>query len=341
MLNFILAIESSCDETSVSILKNNVVLSNVVSSQLFHKEYGGIVPELASRAHVKIIDRIVSEAFLKAEIDKAKIQLAAATQGPGLIGSLLVGFNYAKAFAISSGIPFIGINHIESHMYSCYIGKENIDFPFISLVVSGGHTILFLVEDYSKYKIIGQTHDDAAGEAFDKGAKMLGLEYPGGPLIDSLAKQGNENFHDFPVSKIKDNPYDFSFSGVKTSLLYFLKKNYGAEKTNMPLNDICASYQRAITRNLVENTFKAAKDFGIKNIAVSGGVSANSKLRETFILKGDKDFNINFPDPKYSTDNGAMIGYTAYLKTKNLKEFSFSQNLSARAFARFDFEKSA
>ncbi len=339
MSKFIFAIETSCDETSASILNDYEVLSNIVSSQMFHSEFGGIVPELASRAHIKTIDKVAAEAFAKAGINKSQINLVAATQGPGLIGSLLVGYNYAKSFSVALNVPFTGINHIESHLYSCFIGRESVPMPFIALVVSGGHTILFLVEDYFKYKILGQTHDDAAGEAFDKTAKMLGLDYPGGPLIDSLAKEGNENFHEFPVSKIKDNIYDFSFSGIKTSVLYFLKKNYGTENARIPVNDICASFQKAVVKNLVDNSVNAAKNFGIKNIAVSGGVSANSKLRSEFKKAGEKGFNIFFPEPKYSTDNAAMIGYTAYLKTKNPPELPQRQFINEPAFARFDFEQ--
>lgn len=337
MSDFIFAIETSCDETSASILKNNIVLSNVISSQIFHKEYGGIVPELASRAHIKTIDIIAKEAFEIAGIGKNEITLAAATAGPGLIGSLLVGYNFAKAFSIAKNIPFAGINHIESHLYSCFIGKEIVPVPFIALVVSGGHTILFLVEDYFKYKILGQTQDDAAGEAFDKVAKMLGLEYPGGPLIDSLAKTGNENFHKFPVSKIKENKYDFSFSGIKTSVLYFMKKNYPNNSGPIPLNDICASFQKAVVKNLVDNTINAAAEYGIKNIAVSGGVSANSSLRKNFLNAEKNGFRINFPELEYSTDNAAMIGYTAYLRQKFLPGSIQNDSISKYAFARFDF----
>ncbi len=349
MPGHIFAIETSCDETSAAVLSGNTVLSNVISSQLFHSEYGGIVPELASRAHIKIIDRIVNEAIEKAGVSKEQIGLVAATQGPGLIGSLLVGYNFAKSFAIGLGAPFIGINHIESHLYSCFIGKESAPAPFIALVVSGGHTILFLVEDHFKYRLLGQTQDDAAGEAFDKVAKMMGLEYPGGPLIDSLAKTGDENFHEFPVSHIKDNKYDFSFSGIKTSVLYYLKKNYPGPNANIPLNDLSASFQKAVVRNLVENSLSAAQDFGVHNIAVSGGVSANSKLRSEFEKLGAKGIKVFFPEPKYSTDNAAMIGYTAYLKSKfspGSIENELTQNKLTEkeltdepAFARFDFEQ--
>lgn len=340
MSNFIFAIETSCDETAASILKDNVVLSNVISSQMFHSEYGGIVPELASRAHIEIIDKIAAEAFRQASVKKEQISLVAATQGPGLIGSLLVGYNYAKSFALSSNIPFAGLNHIKSHLFSCFIGKENIEMPFVALVVSGGHTIVFLVESYTSYRVIGQTVDDAAGEAFDKVAKMLGLPYPGGPVIDSLAAKGDENFHNFPVSKIKENEFDFSFSGIKTSVLYFLKKNYDSSLSNAPLADICASFRKAVVRNLVDNTIKVASKFGVHNIAISGGVSANSKLREEFNKFAAQGYNIYFPEKKYSTDNAAMIGYAAYLISKHSPELISELSIAEHAFPRFDFHNS-
>jgi N6-L-threonylcarbamoyladenine synthase len=331
------AIETSCDETSASILAENKVLSNIISSQFFHNKYGGIVPELASRAHIQTIDKITNSAFTFAEVDVKEIGLIAATQGPGLIGSLLVGYNYAKGFALSRGIPFIGINHIESHLFSCYIGKKEIEFPFIALVVSGGHTILFMVEDYTIYKILGETQDDAAGEAFDKVAKMLGLEYPGGPVIDNLAEEGNENFHRFPVSRSKENIYDFSFSGLKTSVLYFLKKNFNNDRTHLPINDIAASFQKAVINSLVEKTMLAAKNFGVKNIAVSGGVSANSKLRSEFMKQGSKGYKVHFPEKIYSTDNAAMIGYTAYLKYTYSPKQLFENAILEPAFPRFQY----
>ncbi|HMQ78124.1 MAG TPA: tRNA (adenosine(37)-N6)-threonylcarbamoyltransferase complex transferase subunit TsaD [Ignavibacteria bacterium] len=336
------AIESSCDETSAAVLRNGAVISNIVSSQYFHKEYGGIVPELASRAHIQVIDEIVTRAFKDAGIDKDEVSLMAASQGPGLIGSLLVGYNYAKGFALSRDIPFMGIDHIESHLFSCFIGQEEINFPFIALVVSGGHTILFLVESYLSYKILGNTHDDAAGEAFDKVAKMLGLEYPGGPLIDKLASTGNPQFHKFPKSIIKGSPYDFSFSGIKTSVLYFLKNNYPVDKTNLPLNDIAASFQSAVTGSLIDKTIRAAKDHNIKTIAVSGGVSANSGLRNGFLKYEKEGYSIYFPEKIYSTDNAAMIGYNAYLKFKASVGNAAINNVNpllSSAYARFKYQQ--
>jgi N6-L-threonylcarbamoyladenine synthase len=331
------AIESSCDETSAAILQDGKVLSNIISSQYFHKEYGGIVPELASRAHVKIISQIAEEAFKDSGVNRSDISLVAATRGPGLIGSLLVGYNYAKGFALAGGTPFLGIDHIESHMFSCFIGNENIEYPFISLVVSGGHTILFLVTGSNSFKVLGNTHDDAAGEAFDKVAKMLGLDYPGGPLIDKLASSGNADFHTFPRSNIKGSPYDFSFSGIKTSVLYYLKKNFGGSKENLPLNDIAASFQKAVTGALVDKTIKAAKDHNIKIIAVSGGVSANSGLREQFKKYEGSGYRIHFPEKIYSTDNAAMIGFNAFNKFKAMGKSLTNNSLLEKAYARFSY----
>lgn len=331
------AVESSCDETSASVLMGGEVLSNIISSQLFHKEYGGIVPELASRAHVKIITQIAEQAVADSGINKSDLSLVAATRGPGLIGSLLVGYNFAKGFALSLGKPFIGIDHIESHMYSCFIGQNEIEYPFISLVVSGGHTLLFLVTGNSSYKVLGGTHDDAAGEAYDKVAKMLGLEYPGGPLIDKLAETGNAGFHKFPKSVIKGSPYDFSFSGIKTSVLYFLKKNYNSSLKDIPLNDIAASFQKAVTGSLIDKTIQAAKDNNVKIIAVSGGVSANSELRKQFREYESSGYKVYFPEKKFSTDNAAMIGYNAFLKFSSSGSASGNNTLLQNAYARFNY----
>lgn len=331
------AIESSCDETSAAILENGKVLSNIISSQFFHKKYGGIVPELASRAHIEIISEISEKAISESGFSRTEIDLVAAAKGPGLIGSLLVGYNFAKGFSLSLNKPFLGIDHIESHLYSCFIGNEDVEFPFIALVVSGGHTILFYVEGYNKYRILGNTVDDAAGEAFDKAAKMLGLEYPGGPLIDKLAREGNKNFHKFPKSSIKGKPYDFSFSGIKTSLLYYLKNNFSENKNDIPLHDISASFQDAVTGVLVEKTLKAAKDHNCKIIAVSGGVSANSELRKKFEELRKQGYQIHFPEKIYSTDNGAMIGYNAYLKYRAMGSKTTGESLTESAYARFRY----
>lgn len=334
---FTFAIESSCDETSAAVLENEKVLSNIISSQFFHKKYGGIVPELASRAHIESITEIAEKAAENSGIPKEKINLVAASMGPGLIGSLLVGFNYAKGFALSGKIPFLGIDHIESHLFSSFIGEENVIFPFLSLVVSGGHTILFLVLSYSENKIIGFTHDDAAGEAFDKAAKMLGLEYPGGPIIDRLAKEGNPGFHKFPKSSIKGSPYDFSFSGIKTSLLYYLKNEFKNKPDETSLKNIAASFQHAVTGVLAEKTMLAAKNYNIRRISVSGGVSANSELRHKFSEYKNHGYEIFFPEKIYSTDNAAMIGYTAYLKYRDRGYKSAIDQLTGKAYARFKY----
>ncbi|HEY3249861.1 MAG TPA: tRNA (adenosine(37)-N6)-threonylcarbamoyltransferase complex transferase subunit TsaD [Ignavibacteria bacterium] len=335
----ILSIETSCDETSAAILQDNKVLSNIISSQFFHKEYGGIVPELASRAHISSIDIIVNNAIKNSGVNKNDVNFVAATAGPGLIGSLLVGYNYARGFALSKNLPFIPVNHIESHLFSCFIGEKEVGFPFISLVVSGGHTILFHVKGIIDYDILGETQDDAAGEAFDKVAKMLGLEYPGGPVIDKLSEKGNENYHKFPLANTKDSIYDFSFSGIKTSVLYFLKKNFPYREHNFPINDICASFQKAVVYSLVEKTMLASKNYGIKTIAVSGGVSANSRLRKEFKKYENKGYKIFFPYKKYSTDNAAMIGYLAYLQLKYKSSQQLEENILKGAFARFKHRK--
>ncbi len=344
----ILAFETSCDETSAAILLDNEVLSNIISLQTFHNEYGGIVPELASRAQLEVIDKVTRKAIADSRIESGEIGLVAAASGPGLIGSLLTGLNYAKAFAIGRNIRFIAVNHIEAHMYSCFIGKRTIDFPFLSLVVSGGHTILSLVAGYFEHRILGQTQDDAAGEAFDKAAKMLGLGYPGGPLIDCAAKNGDENFHEFPVSNVRENSYDFSFSGIKTSLLYYLRKKYKADKIplmpeemknkNIPINDICASFQKAVVESLTEKAIAAAEELNVRRIAVSGGVSANSKLRTEFLKLTGDEYEVYFPSLEYTTDNAAMIGYCAYLKNKygKMTDEELERQISEPAFARLE-----
>ena len=334
------AIESSCDETSAAVLKDSEVLSNIISSQFFHKKYGGIVPELASRAHIEIISEIADKAIKESSIDINEIGLVSAAKGPGLIGSLLVGYNFAKGLALALKKTFMGIDHIESHLFSCFIGKDDISFPFIALVVSGGHTILFHVTGFNSYNILGNTADDAAGEAFDKAAKMLGLEYPGGPLIDKYANTGNSSFHKFPKSSIKGRPYDFSFSGIKTSLLYYIRDNYGSDISKLPLNDICASFQKSVTDVLVEKTIKAAKEHGCSIIAVSGGVSANSELRHKFSGQEKAGFKVFFPEKIYSTDNAAMIGFNAFIKYKSAGYKITADTITESAYARFKYSSS-
>lgn len=334
----ILAFETSCDETSAAVLKNDTVLSNIVLSQLFHSEWGGVVPEIASREHLKSIVTVTEKALEKAEVKISDLNLIAAANEPGLIGALLIGLSYAKMLAASLGVPFVPVNHIQAHLYSSFLEGEKPEFPFISLIVSGGHTLLVLVKDYFKHRIIGTTVDDAAGEAFDKVAKLLGLGYPGGPLIDKLAQKGNKGFHKFPLANVKNSPFDFSFSGIKTSVLYFLRSIPEEQKKEEKfIADICACFQEAVTESLLKKTLSAAKKFDVMNIAVSGGVSANSELKNKFLKLRDKGYKIYIPSAKYTTDNGAMIGLTAYLKFNKSgnKSYFSRESFSEGAKARF------
>jgi len=334
----ILAFETSCDETSVAVLDDDIVLSNIVLSQLFHSDWGGVVPEIASREHLKVISALTGKALIKSGVRLDEIELVAAANEPGLIGALLIGLTYAKSLAATLEVPFVPVNHIQAHLYSSFLEGEKPEFPFISLIVSGGHTLLVLVEDYFSHRITGKTVDDAAGEAFDKVAKLLGLGYPGGPVIDKLAKAGDRKFHKFPLANVKNYPFDFSFSGIKTSVLYFLKNiSEDRKKDEKFIADIAASFQDAVTESLLRKTWSAAKKYKVKNIAISGGVSANSELKAKFLSLGEKGFNIFIPDIKYATDNAAMIGLTAYLdysRNKNKSEF-LEKSFSSTAKARF------
>lgn len=336
---FTLAFETSCDETSVAVLKNDTVLSNIILSQYFHSEYGGVVPEVASREHLKSIVEITEKAISDAGINKKDINLIAATSEPGLIGALLIGLNFAKSLAVSLKVPFIPVNHIQAHIYSSFIQKNKFDFPFISLIVSGGHTLLILVEDFFKHKLLGTTVDDAAGEAFDKVAKMLGLGYPGGPVIDKLAKIGNSYFHKFPLANIKNKKFNFSFSGIKTSVLYFLKEiDFEKNKNEKLICDICASFQKAMIDSLFLKTKKAAEELNIKNISISGGVSASSGLKEKFEQLNEKGYKVFIPELSYSTDNAGMVGITAYyryIKSEN-KKFFYDSSFNIKAIPRFN-----
>jgi len=313
----ILGIETSCDETSVAVLRNGKLLSNIISSQVVHQQYGGVVPELASRAHQKLIVPIVNDALNKAEVKKNELSAIAVAVGPGLMGSLLVGVNFGKAFAYGLGVPFIAVNHMEAHIYSNFVEEPVPTFPFLNLTVSGGHTQLVLVKDEFEYEIVGETKDDAAGEAFDKVAKMLRLNYPGGPEIDKLAKQGNQSAINFPRPYATDDDFNFSFSGIKTSVLYYLRDN-NLRDTEIPkqlLADICASFQVSVVDVLVQKTIRAAQNFGVKDIGVAGGVSANSKLRLEMKAGAEKNgFTLFIPKFEYCTDNGAMIAEVGYRK---------------------------
>lgn len=311
----LLAIESSCDETSAAVLDSSLVLSNIISSQLFHSKHGGVIPELASRAHLLSISAVVREALETAKINENDIDAIAVTTEPGLIGSLLVGSNFAKGFALRLGVPIVPVHHIEGHLYSGCLEDSSVEFPFVALVVSGGHTSLFLVQSYREYEVLGSTRDDAAGEAFDKVAKLLGLGYPGGPLIDSLAKQGNPNAYIFPRSMLHDGTYNFSFSGLKTSVRYFLQKTFPNEIPDEILPDICASVQQAITDVLVAKTIRSAIEFKVKTITIAGGVSANSRLRQDMNQKAiEHGIRMVAPRMTYCLDNAAMIGFLAKKK---------------------------
>ncbi|MGB5364032.1 MAG: tRNA (adenosine(37)-N6)-threonylcarbamoyltransferase complex transferase subunit TsaD [Aureibaculum sp.] len=335
---YILAIESSCDDTSVAVLYNDKVLSNVVAGQKIHAQYGGVVPELASRAHQQNIVPTIHEALKQAKVDKKELKAIAFTKGPGLLGSLLVGTSFAKSMALALNIPLISINHMQAHILAHFIDDEKQQkpsFPFLCLTISGGHTQIVLVKDHFSMEIIGQTIDDAVGEAFDKSAKILGLPYPGGPFIDKYAQLGNPKSFEFPHPKTKD-PLDFSFSGLKTAILYFIrdheKENENFIKNN--LNDICASIQHTITSILMEKLKIAVEQTGITNIAIAGGVSANSGIRKAL---GDADINLGWntyiPKFEYTTDNAAMIGIAGYYKYLN-EDF---ENISISAKARLKF----
>src|SRR5476651_2344951 len=314
----ILGIESSCDETSASVCVDGAILSNVIANQTIHEAYGGVVPELASRVHQQNIVPAVQQAILKAKVNKNDIDAVAFTRGPGLLGSLLVGVSFAKSFALALDKPLIEVNHMQGHVLAHFIGDHQPSFPFLCLTVSGGHTQIVLVKDYFDMEIIGQTTDDAAGEALDKTSKILGLPYPGGPLIDKYARLGNRDAYKFPEPHIPN--LDFSFSGLKTSIMYFIRDHVAADPdfVQKNLNDICASVEKRIATILLNKLNKAAQMYGIKDIALAGGVSANTGLRQGLIALCEKNGWRSFiPKMEYCTDNAAMIaiaGYYKYLK---------------------------
>lgn len=318
----ILAIESSCDETSAAVISDGKILNNIIATQSVHEKYGGVVPELASRAHQLHLIPVIHEAIQSSGIDKRELSAIAFTKGPGLMGSLLVGVSFAKSFAFALGIPLIEINHMQAHILAHFIDDPQPKFPFICLTVSGGHTQLVLVEDYLTMKVIGETMDDAVGEAFDKSAKLLGLPYPGGPLIDKYAREGNPKAFGFPVSDMPG--LNFSFSGIKTAVLYFLRDRLKEDPEFIAnnLNDICASVQYTLIKMLMQKLKKAAKEYHINEIAIAGGVSANCGLRNELQLVSEiEGWNIFIPKFEYCTDNAAMIAMAAHFKYLN-KEFS-------------------
>lgn len=318
---YILAIESSCDETSAAVVLNGrEILSNVIASQIStHEQYGGVVPEVASRIHIEAISGVVEEALLKTNITLEKIDAIGVTYGPGLVGALLVGLQFAKGLAFASKKPLVGVNHIEGHICANYIQHKDLKPPFISLVVSGGHTFIVHVKDYGIYEVIGQTRDDAAGEAYDKVARALGLGYPGGPKIDKLAKEGNPKAITFPKANFHEETLDFSFSGVKSAVLNYLNK---CNMQNIEINkaDVAASFQQAVVDVLKDNVLLTCKKKNIDTIAIAGGVASNSTLRETLINEaGKKGIKVLFPTPILCTDNAAMIGSAAYFNFINGK----------------------
>lgn len=315
----ILAIESSCDETAAAVVKNGrEVLSNVISSQIaLHTLYGGVVPEIASRKHIEKINYVIQEALDQAHVTLEDLDAIGVTYGPGLVGALLVGVAEAKAISYAAKLPLVGVHHIEGHISANYIENKELEPPFICLVVSGGHTHLVVVKDYGKYEIIGRTRDDAAGEAFDKVARAIGLGYPGGPKIDKLAKEGNPDAIHFPRAKVEDAPYDFSFSGVKSAVLNYLN---GCQMKGEPVveADVAASFQKAVCDVLVDHAIQAVKDYKIPKLAMAGGVASNSALREAMKTACEKrNIPFYYPSPILCTDNAAMIGAAAYYEYMN------------------------
>ena len=312
----ILGIETSCDETSASILKDKKILSNIVVSQLVHEKYGGVVPSLASKDHEKLINLVVNKSLKSSLCDFTDINAIAVTQGPGLIGSLLIGLNYAKGLSVGLNIPLIGINHLEGHVASGLIDNR-INYPYLCLLVSGGHTQIWKINSEIEYKILCTTVDDAAGEAFDKGARILGLKYPGGPEIELVAKDGNLGSYNFTIPKVKSTPLNFSFSGLKTSLLY-LVHDISKQTLKKEINNIAICYQETIIDTLIEKIETIYKIHKVNDILIVGGVSANKRFRtKTANLKLKYNVNIIFPDLKYCTDNAAMIAMAGYIKYKN------------------------
>ncbi len=315
----VLAVESSCDETAAAVVKNGrEVLSNIISSQIaLHTLYGGVVPEIASRKHIEKISQVIEEALLEASVTLDDIDVIGVTYGPGLVGALLVGVAEAKAIAYAANKPLVGVHHIEGHIAANFIEHRELEPPFFSLVVSGGHTHLVWVKDYGKFDIIGRTRDDAAGEAFDKVARAIGLGYPGGPKIDQAAKKGNPDAIAFPRAHMADSPYDFSFSGVKSAVLNYLNgcRMKGEEYCQA---DVAASFQRAVTDVLVENAMGAAEEFHVDKFALAGGVASNSALRAAMKTACEKrGIKLYYPSPVYCTDNAAMIGAAAYYEYRD------------------------
>ena len=318
-----LGIETSCDETAAAICKDGNILTNIVSQQIIHKNYGGVVPEIASREHEILLNKVVDESLKEANIQLNQIDAVAVTQGPGLTGALLTGVSFAKGLGLGLGVPVIPVNHLEGHIFANFLAEPTLEYPFVCLLVSGGHTQLWYIEGMEKYSLLGETRDDAAGEAFDKGARIFGLGYPGGPAIERKANGGDSKKYNFPRILLSKDSLDFSFSGLKTSLLYFMDDF--TETRSISLSDIIASYQQAIVDTLVEKTRRAMDQTGVKRCIIAGGVAANQCLRDRLnIILPDKD--ILFPDFSLCTDNAAMISYLGQLKFQSnfFKKLDFS-----------------
>lgn len=325
---YILAIESSCDETAAAVVKNGrEVLSNVIYSQIaLHTEYGGVVPEIASRKHIEKINQVIEQALADAHMELLQMTAVSVTYGPGLVGALLVGVSAAKAISFAADLPLVGVHHIEGHISANYIENKELVPPFLCLVVSGGHSHLVEVKDYGEYKIIGRTRDDAAGEAFDKVARAIGLGYPGGPKIDRVSKEGNPDAIHFPRAKVGDGEYDFSFSGLKSAVLNYLNScEMKGEKVNTA--DVAASFQKAVVDVLVEHSMDALEKYGYHKFAIAGGVASNSSLRKAFQEACEKK-GVAFyhPSPVYCTDNAAMIGAAAYYEFQKGVRHGFDLN---------------
>ena len=325
---FILAVESSCDETAASVVKNGRdVLSNVIYSQIsLHTEYGGVVPEIASRKHIEKINQVIEQALRDAEMRLNEMSAIAVTYGPGLVGALLVGVSAAKAISFASGIPLIGVHHIEGHISANFIENKDLEPPFVCLVVSGGHSHLVVVKDYGVYEIIGKTRDDAAGEAFDKVVRAIGLGYPGGPKIDKVSKEGNPDAIHFPRAKVADAQYDFSFSGLKSAVLNYLN-SCQMKGEEIVTADVAASFQKAVIDVLVDHSMDAVEKYGCRKFAIAGGVASNTGLREAFRkVCGEKGIAFYHPSPVYCTDNAAMIGTAAYYEYQKGVRHGFDLN---------------
>jgi len=305
----ILGVDTSCDDTSVAVLRDHEVLSNVVSSQVsIHALFGGVVPEIASRKHVEVIDRMLGRALNEADVTLRDIEILSVTQGPGLIGSLLVGLCFGKGLALSLGIPLVGVNHIEAHAMSIFL-EQKVEFPFVSLIVSGGHTMILLFSAPTGFRVLGSTRDDAAGEAFDKIAKYLGLGYPGGKVIEEMARGGDPEYISFPRPMADENNYDFSFSGLKTAFINYVKKHDVSDENR---SDLLASFQEAACDVLSTKTAKAAHDAGVKTVVMGGGVASNERLRRAVTERcAEKGISVSVPSPGYCTDNGAMVAMAA------------------------------